>query len=381
MNTYLRRLYPKGGQDLRVGVLLGTSEEHDGTPYLFVDGALEMDDVAESSDKVVLSESAWKKAYKTMEDMFPKREIMGWFLCGESGTTLSPLNYWKQHGQYFSKKNQLMYLNSGLEGEEAVYITSEDGFYKLQGYSIYYERNQMMQDYMILRKDARRVESGSGDSVIRDFRQRMEDNKSQAAAQRGTIRTLGTLCSALAVVVLAGGVAMFNNYEKMKDMEAVLTAALPDQVVAKGEELPDEELWVEEASGNVYPTVAHETMSSTYPDGQATQETHMDPSQAQAEEGDNGEGDISGEELAEGNGEKTIDSDDNKASDTPEPSQDGQARQALSDGNVYTVQDGETLYGICLKLYGNGSMLSKICELNGLEDENKIISGQNLILP
>lgn len=152
MNTYLRRLYPKGGQDLRVGVLLGTSEEHDGTPYLFVDGALEMDDVAESSDKVVLSESAWKKAYKTMEDMFPKREIMGWFLCGESGTTLSPLNYWKQHGQYFSKKNQLMYLNSGLEGEEAVYITSEDGFYKLQGYSIYYERNQMMQDYMILRR-------------------------------------------------------------------------------------------------------------------------------------------------------------------------------------------------------------------------------------
>lgn len=225
------------------------------------------------------------------------------------------------------------------------------------------------------------MESGSGDSVIRDFRQRMEDNKSQAAAQRGTIRTLGTLCSALAVVVLAGGVAMFNNYEKMKDMEAVLTAALPDQVVAKGEELPDEELWVEEASGNVYPTVAHETMSSTYPDGQATQETHMDPSQAQAEEGDNGEEDIGGEELAEGSGEKTIDSDNNKASDTPEPSQDGQARQALSDGNVYTVQDGETLYGICLKLYGNGSMLSKICELNGLEDENKIISGQNLILP
>ena len=47
MNTYLKRLFPKGGQDLRVGVLLGTSEEHDGVPYLFVDGALEMEDVAE----------------------------------------------------------------------------------------------------------------------------------------------------------------------------------------------------------------------------------------------------------------------------------------------------------------------------------------------
>ena len=31
VNTYLKRLFPKGGQDLRVGVLLGTSEEHDGS--------------------------------------------------------------------------------------------------------------------------------------------------------------------------------------------------------------------------------------------------------------------------------------------------------------------------------------------------------------
>ncbi len=53
-----------------------------------------------------------------------------------------------------------MYLNCGLEGEEAVYITSSDGFYKLRGYSIYYERNQMMQDYMILRKDVPRAETG-----------------------------------------------------------------------------------------------------------------------------------------------------------------------------------------------------------------------------
>ena len=56
VNTYLKRLFPKGGQDLRVGVLLGTSEEHDGVPYLFVDGALEMEDVAEQGEKVELTE-------------------------------------------------------------------------------------------------------------------------------------------------------------------------------------------------------------------------------------------------------------------------------------------------------------------------------------
>ena len=177
VNTYLKRLYPKGGQDLRVGLLLGSAEEHDGIPYLFADGAMEMEDVTEDGEKVVFSEGAWKKAYESVEQLFPKRVVLGWFLCGAPGCQLSPLNYWKQHGQYFAGKNQLMYLNSGLEGEEAIYITSEDGFYKLQGHCIYYERNQMMQDYMILRKDTRRVETGTGDTVIRDFRQRMEDNK------------------------------------------------------------------------------------------------------------------------------------------------------------------------------------------------------------
>ena len=58
-----------------------------------------------------------------------------------------------------------MYINSGVDGEAAYYVMSEDGFYRLKGYHIYYEKNQMMQDYMILRKDARRVGSGAKNSV------------------------------------------------------------------------------------------------------------------------------------------------------------------------------------------------------------------------
>ena len=146
VNTYLKRLYPTGGQDLRVGLLLGESRIQDGTPWLFVDGALEMEGVAQDGERAEFTEEAWKKAYQVMEQMFPRRSVLGWFLCGAPGSALSPLNYWKQHGQYFSEKNQIMYLNCGLEGEEAVYTASSDGFYKLRGYCIYYERNQMMQD-------------------------------------------------------------------------------------------------------------------------------------------------------------------------------------------------------------------------------------------
>ena len=43
VNTYLKRLYPTDGQDLRAGLLLGTVEINDGTPYIFVDVPMEME--------------------------------------------------------------------------------------------------------------------------------------------------------------------------------------------------------------------------------------------------------------------------------------------------------------------------------------------------
>ena len=229
VNTYLKRLYPVGKQTMRVGLLLGNVEYYDGVPYIFIDGAMEMEEVETDGEKVLLSESTWKKAYQRIEDTFPKRTIQGWFLCGNSGSQLSPLNYWKQHSQYFAGKNQLMYLNHGLEGEESVYITSEDGFYRLKGHCIYYERNQMMQDYMITRKDVRRVESSSQETVIRDFRSRLTMKKDQVSAQRRTLNAMGMLCGVLAVAVLAGGVVLVNNYTKMQKMERQFYCHLPVQ--------------------------------------------------------------------------------------------------------------------------------------------------------
>lgn len=77
VNTYLKRLYPTGGQDLRVGLLVGECRVQDGIPFLFADGALEMENVAREGQKAEFTEEAWKKAYEVMEQMFPKRSILG----------------------------------------------------------------------------------------------------------------------------------------------------------------------------------------------------------------------------------------------------------------------------------------------------------------
>ena len=388
VNTYLRRLYPAGGQDLRGGLLLGSVEMNDGTPYIFIDGAMEMEDVTEQGQKVVFSELAWKKAYQSVEQLFPKRSVLGWFLCGAPGNDLSPLNYWKQHVQYFQGPNKLMYLSSEVEGDESVYITSEDGFYKLCGYSIYYERNQMMQDYMVLRKDVRRIESGSDEKVIQEFRKRMDEHKDEVTDRHQTLGLLRSMCMAMSIVILAGGIVMFNNYERMQEMESVIASAIPERVEsalmgkdnAAVKDKPESHVVVEEADGGVYPTTAavtKETMSETQPGSQ-----------------NGGEGQNGGDVQSSGNGQNSGDSQEsaqtqggNKGASKEEgsgsQSSSGGASQAAAGGTqrIHVVQDGETLYGICISEYHDVNKLKEICELNGLEDENKIVSGQKLLLP
>ena len=384
VNTYLKRLQPSKGAGLRVGLLLGSRESHEDIPYVFVDGALEMDSVTEEGGKVAFTEDAWKKAYQDVELMFPKRTVQGWFLCGGAGCTLSPLSYWKQHSQYFTGKNQLMYLNCGLEGEEAVYITSSDGFYKLRGYSVYYERNQMMQDYMILRKDMPKAESGVNDKVIQDFRQKMDERRVEAGRRRSTVGVLSGLCSLLAVTVLAGGVAMFNNYKKMHQMESIIASVMPEGSIkngllassgrdkaqdpsGKGWSAADEPDYViEEASGRVYPTTAPSTENGEDGPTEVTPETLPETESVQGSMEDT-KAPPSSEEAA--------------LPPTGGRGEDDSQTVSTADYKVYTVADGETLYGICFKLYHNLQNLEEICRVNTLTDENSIFAGQKLLVP
>ena len=362
VNTYLKRLYPMGNQTMRVGLLLGNVEYYDGIPYVFIDGAMELEEIETDGEKVLFSESAWKKAYQCIEDTFPKRTIQGWFLCGNAGSQLSPLNYWKQHSQYFAGKNQLMYLNHGLEGEESIYIASEDGFYRLKGHCIYYERNQMMQDYMITRKDVRRVESSSQETVIRDFRSRLSVKKEQASAQSRTLNAMGMLCGVLAVAVLAGGVALVNNYTKMQKMESVLASVLPENVKHWDEyqEEREDEFIIEEVVGNVFPTEEHLEETGEY----FVAETMVSEMQESVPE-------FVGMDKAGGQGDSfeihSIEVDHTEA--------------AVNGYRIYHVGEGETLYGICWKQYGSLEHLDEICRLNQLKNVDHILAGQKLLLP
>ena len=277
-----------------------------------------------------------------------------------------------------------MYLSNGTDGEENIYITSEDGFYKLQGYSIYYERNQMMQDYMVLRKDVKRIETDTNDKVIEEFRKRMDEHKVEVTDRHQTVGLLRGMCMAMSVVILAGGIVMFNNYERMRDMESVIASAIPakaEQILIgkKGlekESKGESKVVVEEAEGGVYPTTAvnKETMSETMPRG-AQGDTMAESKAAETLP----PATQSAKETATQPAKETATQPATEAATQP-ASQETEAAVS-GDPRVHVVQEGETLYGICIAEYQTMNKMKEICELNGLDDENKIVAGQKLLLP
>lgn len=456
VSTYLKGLTPAGENDLRVGLLLGNLEERDGVPYLFVDGAMELEELTATVGNVEFTEAIWKRAYQQIEQNFPKRTVQGWFLCGARGSQLKSVDYWKAHGQYFAGKFKVMFLNSGEECEEELYITLEEGMSRMKGYCIYYERNQMMQDYMVLRNGSRRTEMGVHDRVTRDFKDRMAERKGQFQSQRNSMKVLTGVCGALSIAVLAGGIVMFQNYSQMKQMESVIASVMPQSGIMKqsgsakqtgsgqltedekqaesikqaenggqtgnqekqsgkdkegligaGEgEADDVEIVV--ASGGVYPTQAAEVGQAGRNDGSGQTGSVISGEtmpQMAAETGKNAQG--AGQ--APNQNSQTADAKESSGGqETTEQKTSGQEATGQGSGipggnkaaaqadsgivettdaasgktvRYYVVGEGETLYGICLKVYHSLSVIDEICAVNGLESQDKIIAGQKLQLP
>ena len=84
-------------------------------------------------------------------------------------------------------------------------------------------------------------------------------------------------------------------------------------------------------------------------------------------------------------GEDANASNDAKQEDNANPSNDAKQADAQETSagqqRYYTVQAGDTLNSICLNIYKTKDMVKVLKEVNGIEDGDKILVGQKLLLP
>ncbi|MDR0948385.1 MAG: LysM peptidoglycan-binding domain-containing protein [Lachnospiraceae bacterium] len=64
-----------------------------------------------------------------------------------------------------------------------------------------------------------------------------------------------------------------------------------------------------------------------------------------------------------------------------EPSQETPESTQVAGPTTYVIQRGDTLIGICMRIYGSEDKVAEICELNQIPDPDTIKFGQKILLP
>ncbi len=216
---------------------------------------------------------------------------------------------------------------------------------------------------------------------------------------------------ALLAIVCLMGFAAFENHRKVNQMQANADDPNVNQAMAE-QNNSTEDIKVEKVSGNVKPldepsttdpnvlpdkvspqkTDSPQTADTQSSEVQDIQNTQIaDETVAENVPADNTPETPAGNEPADGTAQNEPAPEDSSAEESAPTdtgaSEDAMAQnkadeiQAYLDQGYYIVQKGDSLVGICRKIYRTTAMLDKLCEANQIEDRDAIYAGQRLTLP
>lgn len=237
--TYMHQLANdrKEGTQRAAAILLGEVQRAGKNRYIFINGALAVDELD-------FGEEMWDKVQQQMMEYFDGREIVGWYLGEEESTLIATEEMQRIHESQFPGEDQILILRDFTENESAVFALESGRLVAQRGYYIYYEKNIMMQEYMVACNKDRSVEEETEvkDDAVQSFRKKIAEEKKEKKEKQEnkesdkqpiTTKLLYAASSFLVLTVLIIGVTLINNYDKMKDMEMAL-AGISESMGSKG---------------------------------------------------------------------------------------------------------------------------------------------------
>ncbi len=275
----------------------------------------------------------------------------------------------------------------------------------------------------------------SADEAIRKYRSMLQGKKAPLPQRR--MSPLLYMAAAAAMVILCViGITTVNNYEKMQQVEQVLSVISGDSNAKQQEDVKGTDLVVTSIPGEVtqqeekkeqqpesegeqqtaanqgeenqkeeQPAGADENPQSPTDQEQSTETGNQpkgeenqgeaaatdqgEPKEPEGQEGetqvtqgpDSQKGETSDGQEGEASEGQEGETSDGQGEESPEGEAQTTAAQAYLDQGYYIVQPGDKLELICKKIYNTTAMLDKLCEINGITDVDKIFAGQKLVLP
>lgn len=413
-------------------VLLGKSYVSRDIRYTFISGAVECGEAVFQFDSIYLDESFWEYIYAEGKEYFPDTMVVGWFV-GEQGEGMNlSATIESAHRKYFAGRDKVLMLMDVEEEEELFYIYEQGYLQKREGYYVYYEKNIAMQEYMIRKKEEQhqaklilpkeeeplqkclepeenleevlqreeeifktvQEKDSEWESLHKEIREETIDEQSPPVGEKIFVRSsmeepiskaekalqsyrhsmlerrghkverqnkrfLYTAASFFMIAFCVVGITTINNYKKMQEVEDVLYV-----IKGENEKKSASDLVVESVESQVTP-IEEEQSQQQEEQPQSTQEQPEQQQQPAVPQ-----------QTATSDTQQSAVPQQTATPDTQQP-----AVPQQTEPQYYTVQAGDTLESICLKIYQDKSKIAALCQANGIENGNQIQAGQKLILP
>lgn len=221
--TYLRRLAGEETLNSRVAILLGHSERMDGLPYLFIRGAVGLKKLEYTENGIPFTDETWAEVYGAMKEYFADLDILGWYLSLPGYPMELGPELLKIHVNYFGGVDKVLLVSDSSDEAADFFAYENEKLTRQRGYTIFYERNEAMQRYMIETGDGESIDEKEHfeDRAIKSFRTIVQEKKEQSGQKR-VMTFLYMASTFLVMVVLVIGITLINNYEKMTGLETAL---------------------------------------------------------------------------------------------------------------------------------------------------------------
>jgi hypothetical protein len=395
--NYLKKV-PVNDNDIRYGVLLGTVKKGYGYTYIFINAAVDVEDIVENT--VIFSDEIWTSINDNIRRYFNNLKVVGWFtsLNYAYNNDMPYIN--RIHLDNFAGIDKVYLRMDRIEDEENFYIYGSGGLKKQPGYHVYYEKNYNMEDY-IYGSDISRKFLGSVKQVKTDKSEAIginsktssnnsarQENKSSAKygieenATKGKVINAESafkvisknIASIAMVLMLVGTVALVSNENAMDKVRGKIA-----QILDGGSGYDQQKIPVAGIINETETTTKIEETSETEATKQTTEKSTAD-SQSETTSMTSGENEET-TTAKKADAEQGTTNKENASEEYTTSYEEPSASVSVVDPKYYTVKYGDTLTSIAVKLYNDPSVVKEIMKLNNMTDGNLIKEGEKLIVP
>ncbi len=349
--TYLSYISRPGSTHARGAILLGEIKHSQVGDIVFISGAVDAQNIEFDMDESKFDQEVWSGIYADIKENFPDLSVVGWFLSRMGFSTAVNEKIEKLHVENFSGKNKVLYVTDSLEEEDAFYMYERGQLVKQRGYYIYYARNEAMQSYIIKKKGGICEETNTeihrkDEELIKQYREKNSHGREPRASSG--ISLMYVASSFVVLIMLAMGITVISNYDKMKEMEVSINRL---ELTA-------------EANQDTAPVIATEQKNTTEDEAA----TGTNPDEQQGGQADTNTG-AENPTVAENTTSEDISTE--------------QTLPVMTNGNptYYTVKAGDTLSSIAYETYGSIIYAEDIAEANKIDIEDNIYEGDEILLP